>query len=75
MRRRVEAPLVAAGVVEAGFVDSIALNMYHDGSEGIQVGGRAAAWGPATLGAATHGPLGTLSFLYSGRKRTWLHPL
>lgn len=38
MRQQVEAPLVAAGVVDPGFVDSIALNMYHDGSEGIQVG-------------------------------------
>jgi hypothetical protein len=37
MRRQVEAPLVAASLMEPGFVDSIALNMYHDGSEGIQV--------------------------------------
>ena len=37
MRQRVEAPLVQAGMVAPGFVDSIALNMYHDGSEGIQV--------------------------------------
>ncbi|KAI3425137.1 hypothetical protein D9Q98_008908 [Chlorella vulgaris] len=36
MRRQVEAPLVAASLVEPSFVDSIALNMYHDGSEGIQ---------------------------------------
>lgn len=39
MRRRVEVPLVQARVLPPGFVDSIALNMYHDGSEGIQVGG------------------------------------
>lgn len=38
MRRQVEAPLVAAGLLPAFFVDSVALNMYHDGSEGIQVG-------------------------------------
>lgn len=46
MRRNVEAPLVACGLLPEGFVDSCALNMYHDGSEGIQV------WGPgATCGA------------------------
>lgn len=39
MRQSVEAPLVQAQVLAPGFVDSIALNMYHDGSEGIQVGG------------------------------------
>ena len=38
MRERVEAPLVGVGLVAPGFVDSIALNQYHDGSEGIQVG-------------------------------------
>lgn len=37
MRQRVEAPLVQAQVLAPGFVDSIALNIYHDGSEGIQV--------------------------------------
>ena len=31
-----EKPLVAAGVLPEGFVDSWALNLYHDGSEGIQ---------------------------------------
>ena len=36
MRSGVEAPLVEAGVVSEGFVDSVALNLYHDGSEGIQ---------------------------------------
>lgn len=29
---------MARGVIPPGFVDSIALNLYHDGSEGIQVG-------------------------------------
>lgn len=29
---------MAAGLLPDGFVDSVALNMYHDGSEGIQVG-------------------------------------
>ncbi|EFN53716.1 hypothetical protein CHLNCDRAFT_136563 [Chlorella variabilis] len=36
MRQKVEAPLVGAGLVAPGFCDSIALNIYHDGSEGIQ---------------------------------------
>ena len=27
----VESPLVHAGIVPAGFVDSYALNLYHDG--------------------------------------------
>ena len=31
-----EAPLVQAGLLPAGFIDSCALNLYHDGSEGIQ---------------------------------------
>ena len=36
MRSQVEAPLVQAELAPAGFIDSISLNMYHDGSEGIQ---------------------------------------
>eukprot|EP00887_Chlorella_sp_A99_P005933 scaffold29.g5933.t1 len=36
LRELAEAPLVAAGLVPPGFVDSIACNMYHDGSEGLQ---------------------------------------
>ena len=36
VRRRVEQPLVAAGVLDENFVNSCALNIYHDGSEGIQ---------------------------------------
>lgn len=36
MQRRVEAPLVAAGALQGEFVNSAALNVYHDGSEGIQ---------------------------------------
>ena len=34
---QVEGPLVSCGVMPRGFVDSVALNLYHDGSEGIQV--------------------------------------
>jgi hypothetical protein len=53
MRERVEAPLVGAGLVAPGFVDSIALNQYHDGSEGIQVRGggreRLGGWQPSIL--------------------------
>lgn len=36
-QEQVEAPLVTADIIPQGFVDSIALNMYHDGSEGLQV--------------------------------------
>ena len=36
MKDKVEQPLVSADVAPEGFVDAIALNMYHDGSEGIQ---------------------------------------
>ena len=36
MRNVVERPMVSASLVAEGFVDAIALNMYHDGSEGIQ---------------------------------------
>ena len=37
VQQQVEAPLVGAALLPAGWVDSAALNMYHDGSEGIQV--------------------------------------
>ena len=36
MHEMVEQPMVSADLAPAGFVDAIALNMYHDGSEGIQ---------------------------------------
>jgi len=36
MKRHVEQPLVQAGLLPPDWIDSIALNMYHDGSEGIQ---------------------------------------
>lgn len=36
MRELVEQPMISAKVVPDGFVNAIALNMYHDGSEGIQ---------------------------------------
>lgn len=30
-----EQPLVKAGIIEKDFINSIALNVYHDGSEGL----------------------------------------
>jgi len=36
MKDMVEQPMVSANLADEGFVDAIALNMYHDGSEGIQ---------------------------------------
>jgi alkylated DNA repair dioxygenase AlkB len=33
----VEKPLVQAGIAEPVFVNMYALNIYHDGSEGIQM--------------------------------------
>lgn len=35
MQNRVEKPLVEGGIVQKDFVNSFALNVYHDGSEGI----------------------------------------
>lgn len=35
IRKHVEQPLVAAGVLPEGFVNSIAMNIYHDGKEGL----------------------------------------
>jgi hypothetical protein len=31
----VEDHMVKAGIVEEGFLNSVALNVYHDGSEGL----------------------------------------
>ena len=36
VQEQAEAPLVTAGVMPKDFVDSWAVNVYHDGSEGIQ---------------------------------------
>ena len=36
LQAAVEEPLVTAGLLPRGFLNSWALNMYHDGSEGIQ---------------------------------------
>ena len=36
LQAQVEAPLVSAAILPPGWVDSVALNLYHDGSEGIQ---------------------------------------
>ena len=36
MQEKAQAPLIEAGVLSDGFVDSCALNIYHDGTEGIQ---------------------------------------
>lgn len=35
-QEQAEAPLVQAGILPPNFADSWALNVYHDGSEGIQ---------------------------------------
>jgi hypothetical protein len=35
MKESLEDPLVDAGVIEKDFVNSVALNVYHDGSEGL----------------------------------------
>ena len=36
MQAEVVQPLVTTGLAPKGFINSYALNMYHDGSEGIQ---------------------------------------
>lgn len=36
MQEDVEGPMVEAGLVSDNFLDSWALNIYHDGSQGIQ---------------------------------------
>lgn len=35
LKSSVEEPLVKNGIVEKGFINSVALNVYHDGSEGL----------------------------------------
>ena len=35
MKAILEDPLVKAGIVEKDFINSVALNVYHDGSEGL----------------------------------------
>jgi hypothetical protein len=35
MKTVLEEPLVNGGIIEKGFINSIALNVYHDGSEGL----------------------------------------
>ena len=35
MKDKLEEPLVKAGVVDKDFINSVALNVYHDGSEGL----------------------------------------
>lgn len=35
MRDKVEIPMIEAGILEKGFVNSVALNVYHDGEEGL----------------------------------------
>jgi hypothetical protein len=35
MKDKLEVPMVKAGIVEKDFINSIALNVYHDGSEGL----------------------------------------
>jgi hypothetical protein len=35
MKDKLEQPLVKHGIVEKDFINSVALNIYHDGSEGL----------------------------------------
>lgn len=35
MRNKIENPLVEAGIIDRGFINSIAMNIYHDGKEGL----------------------------------------
>lgn len=35
MKTILEEPLVETGIIEKGFINSVALNVYHDGSEGL----------------------------------------
>jgi hypothetical protein len=35
MKTVLEEPLVNGGIIEKDFINSIALNVYHDGSEGL----------------------------------------
>ena len=35
MKDKIEEPLVKAGIIPKNFVNSIAMNVYHDGTEGL----------------------------------------
>jgi hypothetical protein len=35
MKRELEDPLVKSGLLEKDFINSVALNVYHDGTEGL----------------------------------------
>jgi len=35
MKTVLEEPLVKSGIIEKDFINSVALNVYHDGSEGL----------------------------------------
>lgn len=35
MFSNVEVPLVKAGIIEKNFINAVAMNVYHDGSEGL----------------------------------------
>jgi hypothetical protein len=35
MKTVLEDPLVESGIIEKDFINSVALNVYHDGSEGL----------------------------------------
>ena len=35
MKKELEDPLVSSKILEKGFINSIALNVYHDGNEGL----------------------------------------
>lgn len=35
MKKKIEKPLVDAGIIEKDFINSIAMNIYHDGKEGL----------------------------------------
>ena len=35
LKKKVEAPMVDAGIVERDWLNSIAMNVYHDGTEGL----------------------------------------
>jgi hypothetical protein len=35
MKEKIEDPMVSGKLVEENFINSVALNVYHDGSEGL----------------------------------------
>jgi len=35
MKKKIEKPMVSSDIVDPGFINSIALNIYHDGEEGL----------------------------------------